>query len=37
MDEMRELLGIIEHKDAKAMKAYLTKIRNNVKKDLDLN
>lgn len=37
MDEMRELLGIIEHKDAKAMNAYLTKIRNNVKKDLDLN
>ena len=35
MGEMKELLGIIEQKDAKAMKAYLTKIRNNMKKDLD--
>ena len=35
MGEMKDLLGIIEQKDAKAMKAYLTKIRNNVKKDLD--
>lgn len=35
MGEMQDLLGIIERKDAKAMKAYLTKIRNNVKNDLD--
>ena len=34
MGEMQELLGIIEKKDAKAMKGYLTKIRNNMKKDL---
>ncbi len=34
MGEMQELLCIIEKKDTKAMKDYLTKIRNNMKKDL---
>lgn len=35
-NELKELLGIIDRKDATAMKAYLTKIRNNVKQDIDV-
>ena len=35
--ELKELLDIIDNKDAKRMKAYLTKIRNNVKKDIKIN
>ena len=34
-DELKELLDIIDNKDSERMKAYLTKIRNNVKPDLD--
>jgi prephenate dehydrogenase len=33
--ELKELLEIIDNKDAKGMKAYLTKIRNNVKRDVE--
>lgn len=32
--ELKELLGIIEHKDEKGMEAYLTKIRSNLKANL---
>ncbi len=32
--ELKELLDIIDRKDADAMKAYLTKIRENVKRDI---
>ena len=35
-NELKELLDIIDRKDAPAMKAYLTKIRNNVKQDIDV-
>ncbi len=34
-NELRELISIIENKDAKAMKAYLDKIRGNVKRDIE--
>jgi len=34
--ELKELLEIIDNKDAKGMKAYLTKIRNNVKRDIEI-
>ena len=34
-NELRELIDIIENKDAKAMKAYLDKIRGNVKRDIE--
>ena len=34
--ELKDLLDIIARKDAPAMKAYLTKIRNNVKQDIDV-
>ena len=34
-DELKELLNIIDSKDSEGMKAYLTKIRNNVKPDID--
>lgn len=34
-DELKELLDIIDHKDETRMKAYLTKIRNNVKQDIE--
>ena len=34
--ELKELLEIIDAKDAKAMQAYLRKIRNNVKRDIEL-
>ncbi len=33
-NELRELVDIIERKDPKAMKAYLEKIRNNVRQDI---
>lgn len=33
--ELKDLLDIIDSKDAEGMKAYLTKIRNNVKRDID--
>ena len=35
-DELKELLDIIDHKDSDGMKAYLTKIRKNVKEDIAL-
>mgnify|MGYP000075309229 CR=1 FL=1 len=34
-EELKELSDIIKNKDAKRMKAYLTKIRNNVKQDIE--
>lgn len=34
-NELKDLLDIIGSKDADGMKAYLTKIRNNVKRDID--
>jgi hypothetical protein len=34
--ELKELLEIIDNKDAKGMKGYLTKIRNNVKRDIEI-
>lgn len=34
-DELKELLDIIDHKDESRMKEYLTKIRNNVKQDIE--
>lgn len=34
-NELKDLLDIIDNKDADGMKAYLTKIRNNVKRDID--
>ena len=33
-DELKELLDIIDNKDSEGMKAYLTKIRKNVKEDI---
>ncbi len=33
--ELKELLEIIDHKDAAGMKGYLTKIRENVKRDIE--
>lgn len=36
LDSMKELLTIIDNKDAAGMKAYLTKIRNNVKSDIEI-
>lgn len=35
-DELEHLLAIIDKKDAKGMKEYLTKIRNNVKRDIEI-
>ena len=35
-DELQELLGIIDQKDGKQMKQYLTKIRNHVKRDIEI-
>lgn len=35
-EELKELLGIIERKDADGMKAYLTKIRDNVRRDIEV-
>ena len=34
-NELKELLGIIDRKDAAGIKAYLTKIRSNVRRDID--
>ena len=34
--ELKELLEIIDNKDAQGMKDYLTKIRNNVKRDIEI-
>lgn len=34
--ELKELLEIIDNKDAAGMKEYLTKIRNNVKRDIEI-
>ena len=34
--ELKELLGIIENKDADGMKRYLTKIRDNVRQDIEV-
>ena len=34
--ELKELLSIIDNKDAAGMKAYLTKIRNNVRRDIEI-
>ena len=34
--ELKELLEIIDKKDAAGMKDYLTKIRNNVKRDIEI-
>ena len=34
--ELKELLEIIDQKDAAGMKGYLTKIRNNVKRDIEI-
>ena len=34
--ELKELLEIIDNKDAEGMKRYLTKIRNNVKRDIEI-
>ena len=35
--ELKDLLEIIDNKDAEGMKAYLAKIRNNVKRDIQIN
>jgi len=35
-DELHELLNIIRNKDADGMHAYLTKIRNNVRRDIEI-
>lgn len=35
--ELKELLDIIEHKDADKMRTYLTKIRDNVRRDISIN
>ena len=35
--ELKELLEIIDSKDAAGMKAYLMKIRNNVRRDIEIN
>ena len=36
-EELKELIDIIDHKDSTRMKAYLTKIRDNVKQDIEIN
>jgi prephenate dehydrogenase len=35
--ELKELLEIIDHKDANAMQLYLKKIRDNVRRDIEIN
>lgn len=35
--ELKELLEIIDQKDSKGMKAYLTKIRDHVRRDIEIN
>jgi hypothetical protein len=34
--ELKELLEIIDQKDGEGMKGYLAKIRNNVKRDIEI-
>lgn len=34
--ELKELLEIIDNRDAVGMKAYLTKIRDNVRRDIEI-
>ncbi len=34
-EQLRELIGIIDNKDSKAMKAYLDKIRSNIRQDIE--
>jgi prephenate dehydrogenase len=34
--ELKELLEIIDQRDAEGMKGYLTKIRNNVRNDIEI-
>ena len=34
-EQLKELLDIIDHKDANGMKQYLTKIRDNVRQDIE--
>lgn len=36
-EELKELIDIIDHKDSTRMKAYLTKIRDNVKQDIEIS
>ena len=36
-DELKELLDIIDNKDGDRMKQYLTKIRNNVRRDIEIS
>ena len=35
-EELAELIDIIDHKDAKRMKLFLTKIHNHVKEDIEI-
>lgn len=35
-DELKQLLEVIDHKDAEGMKQYLTKIRDNVRRDIEI-
>lgn len=35
-NELKELLDVIDRKDSAGMKAYLTKIRNNVRQDIEI-
>lgn len=35
-DELKQLLEVIDHKDAEGMKKYLTKIRDNVRRDIEI-
>ncbi len=34
-EQLRELIGVIDNKDSKAMKAYLDKIRSNIRQDIE--
>ena len=36
-DELKELLDIIDNKDGDRMKQYLTKIRDNVRRDIEIS
>ena len=36
-DELKELLDIIDNKDGVRMKQYLTKIRDNVRRDIEIS
>lgn len=35
-DELKDLLDIIDHKDGDRMKKYLTKIRDHVRRDIEI-